>query len=1464
MRHSEQTLYGLLFWTFFFAAMAVADPVRSDEPPFVAPALAIKDATIRVSPDREPFKGHLLIRNRLIQAVGPEIVIPADAKVVDGTGLFVYPALFDAGNVALLDKDVQAAISEGRNLDVSRSALAATPVDQRKGLTPEFRASGAVSKEGDRIGEWRDRGFVLTHLIPEGRLANGRSCVLVTTGLPKREAVLREAGLPSFGLIPLRGNGYPATRMGGMAHLRQALLDAQDFGRREDLYRRGSTGVSRPPEDPVLSQLSEDLTAGKAWVFRAETRDEIHRALDFAEEWKVSPILWGGREADQCVDRVVAGRVPVLLTVNWGDAPKVEPESSTDPLVVDHKAPVRWQKDQLATWERHTAVAKVLDGAGVRFAFSSEGCANPGEFEKRLRETLKAGLNEKSYLAALTTRPAELLGEGTRLGTIEAGKSAALVVLDQPLVDEKSKVRAVVVDGDWREPSKKPEGGGDTSPGVDVSGEWRVVVEAGDRKQEAVLDLNQSDKKLGGTFKSSQGEGKLDDGSVKGRTVKFNVRIGAGLQTLSLEFEGTADEDSPRNLKGIVKSPFGAPVQWTAKRSNPPPPKDSRKEEDAKNPVKLALDTSGDAGEKDKTATEKKPESPASEDNAAPGDWPIELESDRTKRHLATGGNVFVKNATVLSIVKDAQPETHILIKGGKIVAVGRDLVPDEGMTVIDATGRYVMPGIIDTHSHIMFQDALGGVNEATMSIVPEVRVRDVLRSDDPAAYRALAGGVTTIRLLHGSANVVGGQDCVVKMKYGQPVANLLFPSAHQGVKFALGENVKFQDGRFPNTRLGVEATLQRAFFEAWEYRRQWREYQEKREKVGQEADGVLAPPRRDLRLEALADILDQKKFIHSHCYRADEILMLLRVANSFGIRVWSLQHVLEGYKVAPEIAAHRAACSIFADWWAYKLEAFDAIPHAGPMLLDAGVNVCLKSDDAELMRHLYQDAAKLLRYGDLSPDTALRMITLNAASQLGLDSRIGSIEPGKDADLAIFSGHPLNGFSRCETTLIDGEVHFQRERVPSAMTAAMVTSSGVSRPIPLANDEARRKTFARDSLPTGPFAVVKATLHPMDGPVIEEGTVIVRDGKIAAIGKDLPLEDVTVVDGAGLHVWPGMIDAGCVVGLYEIGKARETHDYGETGRFQPDIRAAVAVNPDSELIPVTRAGGVTSCLVRPTGGLISGQASLIRLGGWTAPEMTLSMEAGLRIGWPTEKDNQKTIDQLNEFLADAKTYLELKEKTKAAGLTPPVADPRYDALAPYLKGERPVFVAAHGRKEIVQAVLFAEKHKLKLVLMGASDAWKVADELGKRQIPVIVGPVMRGMVTPGHQPPLPNTDPFDAYYANPGRLRAAGVEIAFQSDDAANSRNVPFEAAMAVSYGLSEEDAMRALTVGAAKILGWENRLGTLTAGKDADLIVTDGSPLQPVTRIKGVVVGGKWHAPESRHSRLAEKYRERMRQHP
>ena len=337
----------------------------------------------------------------------------------------------------------------------------------------------------------------------------------------------------------------------------------------------------------------------------------------------------------------------------------------------------------------------------------------------------------------------------------------------------------------------------------------------------------------------------------------------------------------------------------------------------------------------------------------------------------------------------------------------------DKGVAVIEAEGMFVMPGIIDTHSHFAIS---GGVNEASLSVVPEVRVRDVIDSEDVQIYRALGGGVTMARLLHGSANVIGGQDAVVKMKYGRPAREMLVADAPRGVKFALGENVKRTDGRFPNSRLGVEAVLVRAFTEAQTYRKTWTDYE-----ASKKTASPLPEPRRDLRLEALAEVLAGDLRIHSHCYRSDEILMLLRVAEKFGVKVRSLQHVLEGYKVAPEIASHGATGSIFSDWWAYKIEAFDAIPYGARLLRDAGASVCLKSDDNELMRHLNQEAAKLVKYCGFTPGRGFCTITLNPAKQLGLDRKLGTIEVGKDADLAIFTGHPLNSYARCEMTLVEG-----------------------------------------------------------------------------------------------------------------------------------------------------------------------------------------------------------------------------------------------------------------------------------------------------------------------------------------------------------------------------------------------------------------------------------------------------------
>ncbi len=391
-----------------------------------------------------------------------------------------------------------------------------------------------------------------------------------------------------------------------------------------------------------------------------------------------------------------------------------------------------------------------------------------------------------------------------------------------------------------------------------------------------------------------------------------------------------------------------------------------------------------------------------------------------------------IVGATLLTVGPQGTIEKGtIVVRDGKIVAVGKDVAVPPGATIIDASGRFVTPGIIDAHSHTAVED---GVNECTDSITAEVRVTDVLDHTDINIYRELAGGVTAANLLHGSCNSIGGQNAVIKMRWGKGPEEIVFKEAPRGIKFALGENPKRSnfrvpgERRYPGTRMGVEATIRAAFDQARAYKREWEEHAKKVRATAAGKDKPV-PPRKDLRLEELKDVLDGKVLVHAHCYRSDEILMLIHVAEEFGFKVRSFQHVLEGYKVASEIAKHGAGASSFSDWWAYKLEAYDAIPYNAAIMASHGVNVSLNSDSDELARRLYWEAAKAVKYGGVAEAEALKMVTLNPAWQLGVDKRVGSIEVGKDADLAIFSAHPFAPDARVETTLVDGTVYFDRAK---------------------------------------------------------------------------------------------------------------------------------------------------------------------------------------------------------------------------------------------------------------------------------------------------------------------------------------------------------------------------------------------------------------------------------------------------
>ena len=394
--------------------------------------------------------------------------------------------------------------------------------------------------------------------------------------------------------------------------------------------------------------------------------------------------------------------------------------------------------------------------------------------------------------------------------------------------------------------------------------------------------------------------------------------------------------------------------------------------------------------------------------------------------------SMLIRNATVITVTKGTLQNTDVLLENGRIARIGQNIPAPAGAEIYDGTGKFVMPGIIDPHSHGM-SDA---TNEGSLSVTSMVRIMDVLNPTAVNGHRSLAGGVTMINILHGSANTIGGQSATLKLKMGRPIAEMLPAGAPPGIKFALGENVtrKSQNQvpggpprRYPATRMGQEEILREAFTRARAYKADWEEYRTRM--AARPAPTTVVAPRRDLELDPLVEVLEGKRFVHAHSYRADEMNMLLELAKEFGFTVRTLQHALEAYKIAPEIRASGASVSMFADSWSYKLEAYDAIPFNAAITVRNGVRTTINSDSDERIRRLNIDAAELMRYGGLTEQEAFETITINGAWQLGMDQRTGSIEVGKDADIGIWNAHPFSVYARVERTIIDGETFFDREQ---------------------------------------------------------------------------------------------------------------------------------------------------------------------------------------------------------------------------------------------------------------------------------------------------------------------------------------------------------------------------------------------------------------------------------------------------
>lgn len=688
---------------------------------------------------------------------------------------------------------------------------------------------------------------------------------------------------------------------------------------------------------------------------------DVLRADKIAKEFNKQYIIKTGGNDYQRIKEVKASGASLVVPLNFPKAFDVENPYDAEKLSLA----------QLKHWELAPTNPGALEQAGIPFALTASGLENVREFWPNVRKAIQHGLSETEALKALTETPARFLGVAEELGTLQEGKLANFIITSDSLFKEGN-----IIYENW------------------IQGQKYIANSAGARDIRAeyatdITDFGKAKLVIGGKPGSYEAfVSKLNDTTQ----TKVNITVDGDLLTLSFHPKGSKTgyrisayvvEGKPGQLKGDLIDSDGATSSWTASYTAEYVPKASAKKVDKAPVLGKVIYPFVAFGY---------------EEQAKPGTF-------------------LLKNATVWTNESAGILEgTDVLIADGKIKNIGKNL-PAAGATTIDATGKHVTAGIIDEHSHIAISR---GINEGTQSVTSEVRIADIINSEDVNIYRQLAGGVTTSHILHGSANSIGGQSQLIKLRWGQSPEELKFSGADGFIKFALGENVKQSNWgdiakvRFPQTRMGVEQVFADAFTRAKEYK----------------ANRTVKDnnTRRDLELDALVEILDNKRFITCHSYVQSEINMLMQLADSLGFKINTFTHILEGYKLADRMAARSIAGATFADWWAYKMEVQEAIPYNAYLMEKQGVVTAINSDDAEMARRLNQEAAKVIKYGGLSEEDAWKLVTLNPAKMLHVDDRVGSLKVGKDADVVLWSDNPLTVYARAEKTFVDGVKYWDAE----------------------------------------------------------------------------------------------------------------------------------------------------------------------------------------------------------------------------------------------------------------------------------------------------------------------------------------------------------------------------------------------------------------------------------------------------
>ncbi len=939
-------------------------------------ARAFINARIIVSPDETIENGTLLIDNGLVVGVGENISIPDNYFLIDLNGKSIYPGFIDPYTEYGIKK--QAKVKRDRNHspkylgDRTGGNAWNDAIHSEKNWSDQFQP---VKKESDKLLKL---GFTTVHSVRKDGIFRGRSFVtLLGEGLPN-DLLLVPHG--SQFLSFKKGNSkqdYPESMMGGIALIRQMFYDIDWYQKAHDAHNKNGN-----QQFPEFNAAIEALANVHSEVLFFDGGTDVHsisRIARIAEEFNLKFIsLASGYEYARMDDLKKTGQL-LIVPLDFPKAPEVKTLEDDYDLKLS----------QLRHWETAPGNLARLEENGVKFALTTSRMKDTDKFWKNLRQAIKRGLSKKGALAALTSVPAQICDLADRTGSLEKGKLANFFICDGDIFEKKVDIYSTWVAGSRNEFQ--------TIPMTDFAGNYSFRIE-NDSFNFILTGIVPS---VSGTLEVGEWESKLKKVESDQNKISFAVAIdsteGAGLY----RFTGRKLE---QKIIGQMTNPEGELTDWVATYVGP-------SSNDAKD------------AEEDNDADEAKDDDAPFFAHLTYPNKSFGFES------LPKSENVLLINGTVWTADEAGiLDNADVLIIDRKIAKVGHNLTAPSGIRTIDATGKHITPGIIDPHSHLAVS---GNVNEGTHAVTSEVRIGDVINPDQINIYRQVAGGVTACLSMHGSANPIGGQCQAIKLRWGSSAEEMKIVDAPIMLKFALGENVKQSNWgekykiRYPQSRMGVETIMRDEFQAALEYEADWSAYNS----LSKKNKSQTVPPRKNIRLDAIVEVLHNRMLVQCHAYTQAETLMFMRLAEEYGFTIELFAHILEGYKIADEMAKHGAGGTTFSDWWAYKFEVYDAIPYNAGLMVERGVLTTVHSDNADLARRLNTEAAKIVMYNDMPQEEAIKLATINPAKQLGIDNRVGSLVEGKDADFVIWNGNPLSIYSRVEETWIDGKNYFSIEK---------------------------------------------------------------------------------------------------------------------------------------------------------------------------------------------------------------------------------------------------------------------------------------------------------------------------------------------------------------------------------------------------------------------------------------------------